>query len=370
MKHVKKKHDLPSEYQTLLLIMCEKDTENLPFEESEYPVNENLIALADRHRLIPFLFSYLKRHPDIQYKALMDHVKELVRSSTIKSLTLQAEMLRICREFNRQEIGYLVIKGPQLSHYLYNDATKRVCVDLDLFLRNPDQLTFAAGILSEFGYKRTNYPERRGFLWRWMFMTGKHESTFINPQAGTVIDLHMRPVGNTVFSSGFHRYFFSETEKYMINTVQVPVPSKTLYFIFLCHHGAVHRYASLQWLADIYFFYLKCNFSPEELIRLSDRLKLRRHMILSLIILKRYCDIRLPQDIMDTEANSFVMKILLAGFHRNLTKDKKYEFTLKGRLDKTFYRLLLAQGFLGKTDVLVSIITRYIYRGFRLRRYI
>ncbi|NJK87352.1 MAG: nucleotidyltransferase family protein [Bacteroidales bacterium] len=66
----------------------------------------------------------------------LDQLKELTLKHTFKSLHLVNELLGLCKKFNEAGIGYVVIKGPQLSHFLYGDATARVSVDLDIFLED------------------------------------------------------------------------------------------------------------------------------------------------------------------------------------------------------------------------------------------
>jgi hypothetical protein len=60
------------------------------------------------------------------------------------------------------------------------------------------------------------------------------------------------------------------------------------------------------------------------------------------------------------------MRKLYNRFHSNLTRERNYVFTLKGRFGKTAYRFMLAEGFQGKADVVISILSRYFYRILKL----
>ncbi|HJX70908.1 MAG TPA: nucleotidyltransferase family protein [Bacteroidales bacterium] len=366
MKHDRTIKYLPLEYQVLIGILSNNDTDYFKDEEFKDLVPEKLVALAEKHRLTPILYNYLNRHPHPFDRNLMDHIKELTREHVLRSLNLQSELLKICIRFNQQHISYMTIKGPQLSHFLYNDASRRVCVDLDLFLQNKDEFASASGILHESGYQRTNFPEGGSWFKQRVFSIGKHESVFVNRASKTVIDLHIRPVGNTLFSARFHRHFFSEKQSYDMNGVQILIPSAIHYFIFLCHHGAVHGYASLHWLADICAFYRKYPLPPDELLKTSEMFRLKRNVALSLLILNKYCGISLSPDLIKMWENLRMMRKLKDRFHRNLTRERNHIFTLKGRFEKTVYRFMLAEGFLGKSDVLISIFIRYFYRILKL----
>ncbi|MBN2215128.1 MAG: nucleotidyltransferase family protein [Bacteroidales bacterium] len=369
MKHKKTIKNLPPEHQILIQVLGDNNRNKIENEQLQYLDTKKLVTLSERHRLTPILFNFLYRHQHLFDRQLISHIKELTREHTLKSLNLQAELLKICSQFNQRHISYMTIKGPQLSHLLYNDASRRVCVDLDLFIQNRDEFVSAAEILHESGYIRTNYPESSNRFKQWVFTTGKHESVFINRTSGTVIDLHIRPVGNTLFSARFHRYFFTERQSYEMNGIQLYIPSLIHYFIFLCYHGAVHGYTSLHWLADICAFYHKYPLRPDEILKTSEIFRLKRHVELSLFILNKYCGTSLPADLIRLWENKRIMRKLVSRFHSNLTRERNRIFTLKGRTEKTIYRLLLAKGFSGKADVVISIFTRYFYRILKLTEF-
>jgi hypothetical protein len=366
MRNEKTIEDLPLEHQALIRILGDEGKDHLKNEQFKNLDPEKLINLAEKHRLTPVLYNYLIHHHHDFSENVMEQIKKLTREHTMRSLNLQSELLRICTRFDQGHISYMTIKGPQLSHFLYNDGSRRVCVDLDLFLQNRDQFSSAAKILQESGYMRTNYPEDSGRFRKWIFNIGKHESIFVNRSAGTVIDLHIRPVGNTLFSARFHKHFFSEKQPYDMNGRQIYIPSIIHYFIFLCHHGAVHGYSSLHWLADICTFYHRYPLSPGELLKTSEILRLKRHIILSLVILNRYCGIGMSPEVEGIYQRSRTLKKLSNSFHGNLMREKNHIFTLKGRFEKTIYRLRLADGFPGKADLVLSIISRYFYRILKL----
>jgi len=369
MKHDRTIKDLPLEYQILISILSDNGKDYFRDKQFKNLVPDKLVALAEKHQLTPILYNYLNRHPHPFDRNLMDHIKELIREHVLRSLNLQAELLKICDSFNQQHISCMTIKGPQLSHFLYNDAARRVCVDLDLFLQNKDEFASAAGILHESGYRQTNFPEGNNWFKQKVFNIGKHESVFINRALKTVVDLHIRPVGNTLFSARFHKHFFSEKQPYEMNGIQIFIPSAIHYFIFLCHHGAVHGYASLHWLADICAFYRKYPMPPEELLKTSEVLRLERHVALSLFILNKYCGISLSPDLINLLESQGLMRRLMSRFYSNLTRERNHIFTLKGRFEKTLYRFMLAEGFTGKTDVVISILTRYFYRVIKLMEF-
>jgi hypothetical protein len=366
VKHEKNIPDLPPEHQFLIQILSNCGTNEIEQKQFGNLDTKKFVALTEKHRLTPILYNYLNSHHHPFDNRLMNHIKELTREHTLRSLNLQAELMKICNEFNHQNVSYMTIKGPQLSHQLYNDASRRVCIDLDLFLQNKDEFAYASGILHKSGYRCTNYPENSSRFKKRIFSTGKHEAVFINRTSRTVIDLHIRPVGNTLFSARFHKLFFSEKQSYNMNGIQLYIPSVIHYFIFLCYHGAVHGYSSLHWLADTCAFYRKYPLPPEELLKTSEFFRLKRHVALSFLILNKYCGISIPVDLLNKWESSWIIRKLFNRFHSNLIRERNYVFTLKGRFGKTTYRLMLAEGLPEKADVIISVFIRYFYRILRL----
>lgn len=330
---------------------------------------KKLVTLAEKHRITPLLFRYLNNQKSNIDAELIDELRAISREHILKTLNLQSELIKICSEFNRSGLAYMVIKGPQLSHLLYGDASVRVCVDLDIFLQKPKDIFSAADILIHLGFRGTNLPEKRDRIKRLLYRIGKHECSFYNRQSRTFIDLHLRPVGNSVFSARYHRKFFSGVQPYDFNGTAVSAPSAKDYFLYLCHHGAVHQFGSLHWLADISAFIQKYPIPVEELFELASTLRLRKHMILSFLLMNRLCGIPVPEHYLKEWGKSKVIKVLYGICVKCIQREESILYSLKERLEKTWYRFLLAEGFSGKADTILSIFTRYFYRMINRKGY-
>ena len=322
------------------------------------------VSLTERHRITPLVYRYLIQNEDLVQPTLINRLKELSKSHAIKALMHEAALIDVCKEFNNLHIDYIVIKGPQLSHFLYGDGSVRTSVDLDIFLRDYTAFEKAKGVLHGLGYNRTNYPEEGGWLREHIFKTGKHECFFINNKNRVCIDLHIKPVANSIFDEKYHRIFFNQTEQYEFHGTPVYVPSPLNYFLFLCYHGAVHQYGSLHWLADICYFTRLHPFSSEELIQKASELRLERHLALSFMVMNKLCGITQNYDIIESGGKSGMHKKLYRFCILSMTKEKDYAFTIKGRFRKTIYRLMLSGSLTGKADVVLSIFFRYTYKAF------
>ncbi|MEJ2443287.1 MAG: nucleotidyltransferase family protein, partial [Exilibacterium sp.] len=93
---------------------------------------ECLIAFAQRHRLIPVIYSVLRKYkvkcPDVTWNKLRN-----ARAKSIKRSLLQLAKLKIILEvFNARKIEVVVLKGMVLAQEVYGDMVNRVSSDIDL----------------------------------------------------------------------------------------------------------------------------------------------------------------------------------------------------------------------------------------------
>ncbi len=324
--------------------------------------NKKLIGLAEKHRITPLVFNYLSQQIKNPNPELSDELKILAREHILKTLRLQSELTKICSVFNQHGIEYIVLKGPQLSHLLYGNASIRVCVDLDIFLKHRTDIQLASELLAKLGYHISNLPSQNRFFSKKMFSLGKHETAFFNRQTRTYIDLHLRPVGNSLFSSHYHKILFSNLQSYELNGISLPVPSMENYFLFLCYHGTVHQYASLHWLADVYTFMKRFPMPIDRLERQARKLRLEKHLAISLLLIHKLLEYPLKENYPDSRKRKNVLEKLYYNCLESICREQQFAFTLKERWQKTVYRFKLAEGILGKADTVITIFFRYFYR--------
>ncbi|MFO7657531.1 MAG: hypothetical protein R6W78_10720, partial [Bacteroidales bacterium] len=114
------------------------------------------------------------------------------------------------------------------------------------------------------------------------------------------------------------------------------------------------------------------NFSADTLMKRASVLRLTTHLKLTLILLNRLCGATVPEELIREYERSRLLRKLFRVCVHSINRTKKTEYTLRERFDKTVFRFMLAEGFSGKTDTVISIVTRYFFRmvskqGFRMR---
>ena len=132
--------------QSLLLDLVSTVREISPEVISKLDQNdwENLLHLANQHRLLPFLHWQLTKFRT-NLPIPKPFLKELATSfklGSMRALTLQHELSVICRILDRAEIPWMALKGAFLAYHCYPHPGMRRLRDFDILV--PKELAFKA----------------------------------------------------------------------------------------------------------------------------------------------------------------------------------------------------------------------------------
>jgi hypothetical protein len=320
---------------------------------------DKIIFLAKRHKLIVQLLQFAKLHLNAFTTVQVRQLEEESRKIALRALNQLQELKRITAIFQKKDLLFVAIKGPQLSRMIYGREALKDSVDLDLMLVNCNDLPAVHTLLSESGYTRSNLNDYPGPFRRKLFLIAKREVFYYNSSNRISIDLHIRPGANTYFTE--HRFsdFFSRLKQYDLEGTPVTVLSDEAYFVYLCYHGALHQFSRLAWLADIRaFLKLKCkSMDVDEIYTIAGKWKVSNCVDLALRLIKdsfeeEYISIGLP--------SSWRMKFLSLSCKRVLYHHPGYGITLPGRINRTIYIQFLLKGFAARIDWLYGIMMRKV----------
>lgn len=359
-----KKGFINPELKIFLDILSGKEDIQIP----EAGLNKDLIIrLILMHRVTGQFIKYARHHPGTFSAKHMETLDRRAKSNAARSLVQLNELIRIGREFNRKGISYACIKGPQLSRMLYEKEALKESVDLDIMLVNVSQLKIANRQLVVLGYDRSNLNDFKGWLGRKMFLLGKREIHYLNSDAGCHVDLHVRTIANAYFTAGRFRNFFSDLQKYDLEGVTVPVLSAEKYLVFLCHHGAVHQFQRLAWLMDIRFFILRManKLDIYKAARIAESMRIHHSFYLTMFLLKDLFRNEIPDSIVDRYQYNRSIRFMISESRHIWSRDYAYMFTLRGRIVRMIYLMMLSSGMGGKLDLLLGILIR---NGMRIIR--
>jgi hypothetical protein len=198
--------------------------------------------------------------------------------------------LRIATLFQAAGIQVIVLKGPAVALTAYGDLSRRTFTDVDLLVRREDILR-ARQILTANGYK-TNYPDRMEEA----IVEGQHALELLSDQG--MVELHW-----AFFPRHLHLDFDLEEiwreavalPELGTSTMALSQPHRVLY---LCAHGAKHRWFPLRWIVDLAQTVVKLSPSDgRRVVELARRYHCRRILALGLRVIRDvYPEDRAPFD--------------------------------------------------------------------------
>jgi hypothetical protein len=234
-----------------------------------------LMALAERHRMIPLLHRHL-RHAALP-AAAAEALRARAAAEVRRSLRLAGELRRLMEALETAGVQALAYKGPPLALQAYGDLSLRSYLDLDLLVR-PGDVPRALAALAAAGYRDTLAltPARE----RW-FRRVDGDYPLLHAD-GTLVELHAR-VSTLRFGVDI------DTDALLRRAVHVPVGGgevRTLgdddLLLVLFVHGAKHRWKRLEWLAAVSALLRAGRGDVDAVLRAATGLRARRTVLLGL----------------------------------------------------------------------------------------
>jgi hypothetical protein len=290
---------------------------------------DEFLSLVDRHRvLVPY--DALRRLvgdrlPDRAYEQLKSRKAEACR----QALRHAAELVRLHRAFGAQGIAMIPLKGVMLSVQLFGDPAMRTTRDLDLLVRT-ECLDDAGQILSDEGYRRT-YPdfELTPKRKQWILAHGLHFS-YDHDQRRQLVELHWRfPLWKTEHVAELWNHCQAKT---WMGTSFLNLKDDAL-LLFLCDHGAKHRWRRIKWLGDVAGLLAReRSFSWENLLALADRFDLSRPLAQAGMLIRWLYGISLPEPLVELVMRQKPASHLASEAVEAILLSEEGQFALKTRL--------------------------------------
>lgn len=200
-----------------------------------------LLALADRHRVIPQLHAVLRRAlPD--GGPLVEELERRFRRNAACNLALAAELARILAEFRDSGPRVVPFKGVILAERLYGRLDSRASGDLDLLIR-PGDAAAALKVLQRLDYRFQASPEAanpHGSEWqlerRGDGLPVELRWRLTSPQFGVPLDLDA--LAGRLTPGAWRGAPLEE------------LPVEEL-LVVLCVHGAKHGWSRWMWICDV-----------------------------------------------------------------------------------------------------------------------
>lgn len=163
-----------------------------------------------------------------------------------RGLFLTGRLLQLLDLFQSAGIPVIPLKGPVLAQVLYDDATMRQFVDLDLLVHRQN-VPRAIQALRHEGYMLDSH-----FAWvrQETLIDLCCELTF-SRKCGARVDLHWELAPSDYPFRFDAEVLWSSLRSIRIAGRDVPALSPECLLLFLCMHGAKHLWTRLQWICDV-----------------------------------------------------------------------------------------------------------------------
>lgn len=169
-------------------------------------------------------------------------LKRMAQFSGARALVVGAELLKLCRAFESANIEMIPLKGVLLSLHLFGDAGTRHPGDLDVMIR-PQDLEATNELLKRLGYvsgvPAAALPLLRGH---------DYECSYEHPDNGFSVDVHW---GHELWTAGQTSELWEQCEIVQWGGVPVRQLRGDALLLYLCDHGAKHRWSRVKWLSDV-----------------------------------------------------------------------------------------------------------------------
>jgi Uncharacterised nucleotidyltransferase len=256
---------------------------------------DHLLAIAQRHALLPLLHHHLsKSQIDLVPPAHAKQLKTVYQENVARNLVLMNELRSITHNLQSRGVESFPFKGPVLGLLAYDDPGLRQSADLDIVVQ-PTDVEKAWECLTMSGYRLTRKldPRQTQFL-----ISRQHNIGFARDEGRLLVELHWR-IAPELFAPGFG----AEDLWGKLKTIKVKdidlrsLPAEEL-LMTLCVHGARHLWERLSWVTD-----LAAVISATDEIRwgrlltIAKRTQTERILLVGLQLAKQLLNVRLPAEI-------------------------------------------------------------------------
>jgi hypothetical protein len=269
------------------------------------------------------------------------------KSNAQKNLLLAAELLRLLRSFNENEVPVVAFKGPLLAEAVYGDLFLREFRDLDLLIRVQD-LTKAEDTLLANGYT-AQFPDRD---YRTAFLSYFGQYAFRRGQSDLWVDLHWQFSGDGVVFPLRAAEVWPRLIEETIAGRTVPSLARDDQALFLAAHGTKEGWRNLLWLCDFAEFLRRYqDLDWIALLERAARSHSSRQLLLAVDLAATMLDAPAPAELFQKARNSSAVQSLARRARERMLLTaprgswEEFRFGLNTH-DKWLHRLLPIKAFL------------------------
>lgn len=182
--------------------------------------------------------------------SIFQQMKRLHVQASIHSAKLISALANLNDLFCVSPVNFYSLKGPILSHVLYNSFNLRASFDLDLIVHQ-QFLQKADEILRQANYVRYEPAFTFSPLQERVFSRYRHHFSYHAPEHQFPIELHWSLAEPYYLSAEISQKWMQRGMTVKVPGLQVKTLSREDFLIYAFVHGAKHRWSSIKHLLDV-----------------------------------------------------------------------------------------------------------------------
>jgi len=253
-----------------------------------------LIRSASKNRIIPILFSSLNflGFPGIPQE-IIDELRIDFNDNALKNLATTGELLRILSLFELHGISSISFKGPVLASCIYGDLSLRQFDDIDIIVPFSKIHEIAAILISE-GYKEEDHQTSKAQ--QAAMLKYQHHHKFYNENNGVVLEIHWTLSPGLYSLQREMTNIWERAERIVLQGREILGLSNEDTLLFLCEHGARHRWNRLGWICDVAAILRSGNLDWKYVKSHARERRSERTLFIGLFLAKRLLGASIPDE--------------------------------------------------------------------------
>jgi len=311
-----------------------------------------LVDLSLEHRVFLIIYNDLKNifSYDPEKIEYLKNIRKQLLNKLLKNLSTLVDIIRILEKL---DINFLVLKGIVLSEILYKDLYVRGSIDIDILILNESKIFQLIKKFENYNYKIVDKKYLDNKFLRCLYLKVKNSIQLINRNYNIPLDLHYRLAGNRIFTAKRFQEFVNNRISKDFYGHDINIFSVEHYFLFLCIHSSIHCFKRLLWIYDVYKFIVEYKIDLLKVYKISCKYKVEKHYLNSLYVCNKLFDIT-DYGFNEIKKRSIVSESVLMRLYNILSQEN----SLKNKLYRFFYKILLAGDFLEIIDIVISYFLR------------
>jgi len=204
-----------------------------------------IISLAYSHGVFPLIYHSIQTHASklVSSEALAT-LKQYNMNIVMQNMRMTAELIRIIKLLEENDIEALAFKGPALAKLAYGDVTLRQYGDLDILIKTQDIAKTIELLTKDEYIPEITLPEAT-------------QKTFfacvnvIGLEKAIRVEIHWELVSKNYAIDWEEDELWKAKDITNINTAIIPTLNYNTHLLYLCAHGSKHTFERLIWVCDI-----------------------------------------------------------------------------------------------------------------------